>query len=63
MRIEMKKIISVVIFLIAAFLGAGIKTRLYGDISIFLTIIIIAVSFGIMNLAVELWKSDMKNEN
>lgn len=59
----MKKLLSVSIFLLAAFIGAGTKSKFYGDISIFLTIIIIVISIGLMQLAVELWKSDAKNKN
>lgn len=53
----MKKVLSVCVFLLGAFLGAGTRTNFYGDISIFVTIIIIAISFAIMRFAIELWKS------
>jgi hypothetical protein len=59
----MKKLLSAGIFLLAAFLGAGTRTNFYGDISIFLTIIIIVISIGFMHFAVELWKSDAKSKN
>lgn len=54
----MKRFYAVMIFLVAAFFGAGTQSNLYGDISGFLTFIIIAASFAFMWFAVGLWKSE-----
>lgn len=58
----MKRFYAVLIFLVAAFFGAGTQSDLYGNISGFLTFLIVAISFAFMWFAVGLWKSAKHRE-
>ncbi len=58
----MKKLIAAIIFLVAAFFGAGTQSDLYGDISLFMSLLIVLLSFSLMGYTVSLWKSQSKKE-
>jgi predicted tellurium resistance membrane protein TerC len=57
-----RKTIAVFVFLVAAFLGAGTQSDLYGHIHPILTFLIVAVSFLFMWLAIDIWKGAKKDE-
>ena len=52
----LEKIIAIIIFLFAAYIGSRATSGNSGDISILSIIITIAISFGLMRFAINLWK-------
>lgn len=56
------KTAAVLIFIIAAIFGAAAGSDFYGDIPLFLTILIIIVALFFMGIAAELWKIPNKKK-
>jgi len=51
-----RRLIAAVIFIVSAYFGAGTQSGLYGDISLFLDILIIMGSLFFLSIAVQIWK-------
>lgn len=60
----LKRVSAVIIFLLAVFFGAQVTDShgVWGNVGIFGTFIIIAISFFFMWGAIALWKSTRKKE-